>query len=401
MAGIKGMKITKNHEDSPRFAEYYKKQYPDLTIEQCEEKAKWFRKSCNYKCIEYYEKNYPELSHEEHLKLKEKLNIQQKQNRETNIEYWIKKYPEKPLEELEELRSKAAKSKNKQNLEYWINKYPEKSLEEVKELHKKYYQSWLSHQEGWGKGDKNCNSKKNTTQQERNSRSPRNIEFYKRKYPELSLEEQENLRQEYIKKNNNIVKNTIKQTNIEYYLNQGMSKEDAKKALHDRQATFSYEKCIKKYGEIEGNKIFSNRQQKWLKSLYNNFQLNGDGRSKQSQFALNIIKYCCSQLNIKVPKKEKYIYWKPTHQAFAYDFIYNDKIIEFQGDYWHCNPKLYNADFYNKVKQKTAKEIWEYDNLKLECANHFGYKVLYIWEYDYHNDKENTIKKCMDFLNNK
>ena len=180
-----------------------------------------------------------------------------------------------------------------------------------------------------------------------------------------------------------------------------MSKEDAKKALHNRQATFSYEKCIKKYGEIEGNKIFSNRQQKWLKSLYNNFQLNGDGRSKQSQFALNIIKYCCGQLNIKVPKKEKYIYWKPTHQAFAYDFVYNDKIIEFQGDYWHCNPKLYDADFYNKVKQKTAKEIWEYDNLKLECANHFGYKVLYIWEYDYHNDEKNTIKKCMDFLNSK
>lgn len=29
MAGIKGMKILKNHEDSPRFAEYYKKQNPN------------------------------------------------------------------------------------------------------------------------------------------------------------------------------------------------------------------------------------------------------------------------------------------------------------------------------------------------------------------------------------
>ena len=31
----------------------------------------------------------------------------------------------KSLEELEQLRSKAAKIKNKQNLEYWINKYPQ------------------------------------------------------------------------------------------------------------------------------------------------------------------------------------------------------------------------------------------------------------------------------------
>ena len=93
MAGKKGQKV--NTETSKRNYYYWKTQNPDWTIEQCEEKAKWFRKSCNYKCIEYYEKNYPNLSHEEHLKLKEKLYIQQKQSRDTNIEYWKKKYPEK------------------------------------------------------------------------------------------------------------------------------------------------------------------------------------------------------------------------------------------------------------------------------------------------------------------
>ena len=39
MPGIKGMKTKKNHEDSPRFAEYYyQKEHPECTIEQCEEK---------------------------------------------------------------------------------------------------------------------------------------------------------------------------------------------------------------------------------------------------------------------------------------------------------------------------------------------------------------------------
>ena len=178
-----------------------------------------------------------------------------------------------------------------------------------------------------------------------------------------------------------------------------MSEEDAKIALSNRQATFSYEKCIKKYGEIEGNKIFSQRQQKWLKSLYKNFDQNGDGRSKQSIFAKEIIKYCCKKLNISIPKKEKYIFWKETHQAFAFDFTYQNKIIEFQGDYWHCNPNLYEKDFYNKVKQKTAQEIWEYDSIKKQCAEYYGYQILYIWEYDYNQNKEETINKCIEFLN--
>ena len=398
MAGKKGQKIIKKHEDSPRFAEYYKKENPEWSIEQCEQRAKWFKRSCNYQCIEYYEKEYPELSHEEHLKLKEQLQIQRRKNKDTNIEYWKERYPDKSLEELENLRSNAAKEKNKCNIEYWIKRNPDKSIDEIKKLHNDFYQSWIVHQEGWGKGEKNCNSKKNSTQERRNSMSPRNIAFYERKYPELSHEEHLKLQQEFFEKNRLAVKNTIKDTNIEYYLNQGMSEEEAKLALKNRQATFTYEKCIKKYGEIEGNRIFSERQQKWLKSLFKNFQNSGDGRSKQSQFAKYIIKECCKNLKISIPQKEKYIYWKPTHQAFAYDFVYKNKIIEFQGDYWHCNPLLFESSFYNKVKQKTAQEIWDYDQLKKKCAEHYNYKVLYIWEYDYNQNPEETINKCIEFL---
>ena len=157
MAGKKGMKQKKKHEESPKFVEYYELNFPTWTKEQCEEAAIKFKKSLNWQCIEYYEKLYPELSHEEHIKLKEQAIQNKRENNKTNILYWQKRYPEKSLEELEELRSKEAKIRNKCNLEYWINKYPENSLEEVKELHNNHYQSWLSHQKGWGKGDKNCN----------------------------------------------------------------------------------------------------------------------------------------------------------------------------------------------------------------------------------------------------
>ena len=399
MAGKKGMKMNLNHENSPRFVEYYQKNYPELTLEQCEEKVKLFKRSCNYQCIEYYEKNYPKLSHEEHLKLKEKLQEQRKKNKDTNIEYWKIRFPDKSLEELEELRSKAAKEKNKCNIEYWIKRYPEKSINEVKELHKQFFDVWLSHQEGWGKGEKNHNSKQMASQEKRNSMSPRNIAFYERKYPELSHEEHLKLQQDFFNKNALAIKNAIKQTNIEYYLNQGMSKEDAKIALYNRQSTFSLEKCIQKYGEIEGLKIFSERQQKWLKKLYKSFIENGDSRSPQSSFAKDLIKQCCKYLKITMPKKEKYIYNKQYKCAHAFDFTYQNKIIEFQGDYWHCNPKLYDETFYNKVKQKTAKEIWDYDQIKKECAEFYGYQILYIWEYDHNQNKEEVINRCIEFLN--
>lgn len=36
------MTVKKKHEDSPKFAEYYKKEHPEWTIEQCEERVKMY-----------------------------------------------------------------------------------------------------------------------------------------------------------------------------------------------------------------------------------------------------------------------------------------------------------------------------------------------------------------------
>ena len=59
------------------------------------------------------------------------------------------------------------------------------------------------------------------------------------------------------------------QTRIEYYLSRGLSMEDAKQALYDRQNTFSLDKLISKYGEEEGTKRWKDRQDKWQATLNN------------------------------------------------------------------------------------------------------------------------------------
>lgn len=54
------------------------------------------------------------------------------------------------------------------------------------------------------------------------------------------------------------------------------------------------------------------------------------------------------------------LYNKEFNEKYFYDFCYNKKIIEYNGDFWHANPKIYNeSDVVHK--NKVAKDIWNYD----------------------------------------
>jgi len=57
-------------------------------------------------------------------------------------------------------------------------------------------------------------------------------------------------------------------------------------------------------------------------------------------------------------------------------------VIEYNGDYWHCNPKKYKPDYFNQKKQKTAKELWEYDKNKIDLIREKGYNLEIVWESD-------------------
>lgn len=78
----------------------------------------------------------------------------------------------------------------------------------------------------------------------------------------------------------------------------------------------------------------------------------------------------------------EYINNKYLH-GYNFDIIFPNKcILEIQGDFWHANPNIYNAnDILNfPKKKKIAKEIWKYDKKKKDTIEKHGYKVFYIWE---------------------
>ena len=64
------------------------------------------------------------------------------------------------------------------------------------------------------------------------------------------------------------------------------------------------------------------------------------------------------------------------------DVAEKNVIIEFQGDYWHANPKIYDIDKLSKQQSdRVAKDI------KLrEYCNERGIKLIEVWESDYRKD---------------
>lgn len=93
-------------------------------------------------------------------------------------------------------------------------------------------------------------------------------------------------------------------------------------------------------------------------------------------------------LNILYPNKFKYVGdGKFVRAGRSVDF-YSKKlntVVLANGDYFHCNPKTYFADFYHSIRKMTAQEIWEYDKDTINRFKNLGFKVVTLWEKNINN----------------
>jgi hypothetical protein len=194
---------------------------------------------------------------------------------------------------------------------------------------------------------------------------------------------------------------------LNYWLNKGYTLEEAKIKRSERQSTFSKEKCLKQYGIEKGLKVFSERQNKWQKSLYRNGNLKS-GYSKISQdLFFHILKEYTplenNKINFALHNGEYSLCDDSKFFRFDFTDLNSNKIIEYNGDDYHGNPKKYLAeDRPNPFrKELTAKEIWDKDNQKIIIANKNGFEVLTVWDSDYKKNKINILNKCLEFLGKK
>lgn len=196
-------------------------------------------------------------------------------------------------------------------------------------------------------------------------------------------------------------------TKIEYYIQRGFSEKEAKQKISQIQNRFSRKICIEKYGVNDGVVVFQERQVKWQKSLSENGNIKG-GYSKISQILFMEIlnKYDINEVkNVFFWTKNKEYLIKSDKSVLLYDFtdISRKKIIEYNGDQYHANPNIYNENDtphpYHKENGYSAKDIWKRDNRKTNFAENEGFSVLVIWDSEYRKYPQQTLEKCIRFIN--
>ena len=77
----------------------------------------------------------------------------------------------------------------------------------------------------------------------------------------------------------------------------------------------------------------------------------------------------------------------------------NKLIVEFFGDFWHHNPKLYNIVHVNKITNRSSKQVWDRDARKLNELREQGYEVVVIWETEWRNSKDECIERIKNAYN--
>jgi len=197
----------------------------------------------------------------------------------------------------------------------------------------------------------------------------------------------------------------VNTTQLEYWLKKGYNEEESKEKIKERQRTFTLKSCVDKYGEEEGLKIYNDRQKKWstkVENLYKNGKFTRFTKEPYSKTEIELFDYLSNILNIKdkvhYGDDQFFRYFPALGKTFSYDFEFNKKIIEFYGNYWHCNPKYYNSNYFHKYLQMFAYEIWEKDELRIKSINQAGFDVLIIWEDDFSKKRDKVIQDCINFL---
>ena len=211
--------------------------------------------------------------------------------------------------------------------------------------------------------------------------------------------------------------NTFEYKNKKY----GMSKEEFDEYNKSRAVT--YDNLVKRHGKEKGEEIWNNYcERQKVAGITRDYYVEEYGEIDGLEKYINMLtkkslsnnKYSIlatmflNALDIKVNKNNSIYefvqYFYDTDKMFVYDYVNEDLklCIEFQGDYWHMNPKKYSENSHDKKRDLTAKEIWKSDKIKKESflEKYPDYTYLEIWESDAYNNYNSSNKTINeDYMN--
>jgi G:T-mismatch repair DNA endonuclease (very short patch repair protein) len=182
----------------------------------------------------------------------------------------------------------------------------------------------------------------------------------------------------------------------------GLTLEEAKQKVKERQTTNSVEAFIRRAGgDVEaGTLLHMERQEKWLNSL--------EARGwfgNHSDVSRRLFEELQMRMTDELLFGDRELTVRGKDRYFKLDCTIagTKKAIEFFGDYWHANPRKYADNHPIRRLDEggfvTAQEIRARDAGRLQQLQDAGFDVLVVWEADYMDDPEGTVARCVAFLN--
>lgn len=148
---------------------------------------------------------------------------------------------------------------------------------------------------------------------------------------------------------------------------------------------------IRRYGEEEGVKRFND----FIRSVSDSFE--NTNKYHQSKRGLCFFNKIVERLN---ELGYNYTYYYGDNELRKYSHIDNvlysldffipelNIDIEFNGDYWHCNPDIYDRKWFHPIKKQYAEDIWKYDeNRSKSLKEEYDIDVISVWEKSVYLDK--------------
>jgi hypothetical protein len=122
-------------------------------------------------------------------------------------------------------------------------------------------------------------------------------------------------------------------TNLAYFLNKGLDEDIARSELRKRQQTFSLERCIKQYGDVDGLTRWKQRQEKWQATI--------NSKTREELFRINASKGLSKQRFID---KHGIRQWEQRCERMIQ--VMNDRG-------WIIRDKIAHRDYYSAVNMIT------------------------------------------------
>ena len=165
---------------------------------------------------------------------------------------------------------------------------------------------------------------------------------------------------------------------------------------------------IEKFGELNGRIRYKEISLGKAKGGY----ISGSSYSKASQEFFYVIDKEISKLYktyFASKNNEKVVYIDEIDKCYLLDYYIEgiNVCIEFNGDYYHANPKKYHKDFefpeFSKDIVLKAEDLWEKDKKKkYHLQKSLNIQTIVVWESDYYKNKDNDdfykkiIKQCIE-----